>query len=546
MLSSVQVCACFFFRSRLFLNAMLTGGSTSDACLNCPYQLSTGQAWVSGCQWQCVAGYSLSTQPTCAPCASGQYKPSLGNQSCLNCGSGSYALSTISCVSCAAGTFSSSATATACIACVPGSFSAQSQATACINCTSLSTWPNSFSASASSIACSLCPWSTPSSPNGAACLSAAPPCPAGYYLPYLGTACVLCPVGTFCVAGNQPSFCPPSLPLSVQPSISIANCTATGATLNTAGCPPNTTTNPYQCLPNAGYYGFGATVQICPYDTFCPPGSIVPIACPSGTTAPMGSFNGTTNCTTYMVLPCRPGYFAPNGSSSLYCLGCIAGCYCPGQSAILACNASSSNYSSPLLAVSATQCSSGTSSVVSSCPLYTQAGQQPLSSLLQCRANAGYYYLPGSSASAIPCPVNNFCPLGSLVPQACASPISTCAQAGQFPTPSLCPLSNMPGPLPLCQNCSGLPSYAFWTSSSDPSCPFCCQSSYYRSVSLIQLDELRVTLPLAYAGMPPPVPCTRTPPPAPSPSTCPRLPPAPSVFRAVPRALLLPPQPWIS
>ena len=308
---------------------MGAGGSTMDSCLQCAYQLGIHQIWFSQCIWQCTAGFFLSAPSVqCVACPSGTYKTSNGNQSCSNCGMGSYAMSGISCVVCGSGTFSNGSASSACSMCGAGQYGASQNMTACLQCTSLGTWPNSYEGGNGSTGCSQCTWAMPSSVNGINCSYAvpSPSCPDGYYVPYLGSACILCPSGTYCVAGKQPAFCPYTVPLSVQPSISVLNCTSQGATI-TNGCPANSILmGQYQCIPSAGYYGYtSSSLSLCPYDTYCPQGSLVPISCGgAGLTAPMGS-QASSNCTSYMVLPCRPGYFAMNSSSSSFCIGCVAG-----------------------------------------------------------------------------------------------------------------------------------------------------------------------------------------------------------------------------
>ena len=443
---------------------LCTGGATADACLGCSYQLSTSQVWVSQCQWECAAGYNLtSSQTACVLCASGMYKPSAGNQSCQTCPAGSYAASQVSCSACGGGTYSGRAMATVCTACANGSVAAGPNATACTSCAAMGTWPNSFALT--STACALCTWALPVS-SGTGCLGLQPPCVAGYYV-YLG-ACAPCPSGTYCPSGGVAVFCPVGQALSTMPATAMTNCTAgqSGAV-----CAPNSGGQP-PCIPNAGYYGFAAT--LCPYDAYCPAGSLVPVSCPGGTTAPMGSV-AAGNCTRYMVQPCRPGYYA-NGTYA-YCLGCATGCFCPGQSVIVRCNASLGKYYSAALATAASQCVNGTPSS-SACPANTQSAATVLVSPWQCVANAGYYALPG--LAGVGCPINFYCARGALIPAACPPPMSVCGEMGQYPTLALCPQGGMAAPLAYCQNCSGPPANAYWTSQSDSACPFCCVGNYYR------------------------------------------------------------------
>jgi hypothetical protein len=446
---------------------LCTAGSTSDVCKTCAYQLSTSQAWVAQCQWQCVAGYWM-TAEACSACAPGKYKPLAGNQSCLDCAAGSYAASVLSCVACPSGTYNAVLSASACTLCAAGTVALQTGATVCSPCPV--TWPNSFAVGGQS--CQACPIQTPQCTDGQNCNLASPPCPAGYYLPYQGSACLLCPSGTYCVMGQQPAFCTGSS--SALPSISVLNCTTTVGALPVSSCPANTA-GTYQCVPQAGFYGPSGVAVQCPYDTYCPAGSLVPIACPPQMFAPLQSLS-LSYCTTFMALPCRPSYYYPNATAP-YCLGCPVGCYCPGQGLIFACDPST-NFSSAVLSNSSAQCQPGASEA-GACPPNTNVPVLPLINKLQCRANAGYYALPGSSTATI-CPSAFYCPAGSVVPLLCPSPPASCPALGQYPTPSVCPLQGMALPTAVCQNCTPLPTNAYWSSSVDPACPFCCLPQFYR------------------------------------------------------------------
>ena len=453
---------------------MCTSGSTSDSCMNCSYQLNSYQSWVTGCQWQCNPGYTLSGSG-CTLCSVGTYKVAYGNQSCTVCPAGFYAPTQILCSPCVSGFYNPQPLAAVCQTCPKGTFGAFSNATSCANCTSVSTWPNSFTSMTTSTSCSICPWATPVSKDGMNCIQPIPPCPAGFYPPLYLTYCVLCPSGTYCPVGQSPMFCPQST-TSSQPAIAVANCTPY---VLQQSCTANTgkPSSDYSvCVPNAGYFGLSPP-QICPYDMYCPAASLVPLACPQGTTAPQGS-SALQNCTTYMALPCRPGYYQANASAT-FCLPCPQGCYCPGSLVIYACEPTF-NYSSPTLATMQSQCvhPSSNSTAVIQCPLNTMA-TNPVSTL-QCRANAGYYYLPGSTSATL-CPANYFCPQGALIPQPCPSAITSCPQMGQYPTPLLCPFSGTAAPANACQTCTGLPLYASWSSNTDPACPFCCNANYFQN-----------------------------------------------------------------
>ena len=280
--SSCTRCASASCSAGLFAQ-LCSGGATSDTCTTCPYQLTaTCQMWVAQCQWQCLAGYSLGVNnSTCAACSVGKYKTGVGNQSCSSCAAGAYAASTISCVGCAAGTYTDTPLATVCIPCPSGKYQTAVGSLSCSNCaggsyaaTTVSccdcaagtyndglgpatactacqlgriaalggasacqactvSWPHQFAST--STLCAQCPWSTPFSANGSACGTQPPPCAAGYYVPYSGTTCLLCPQGTFCAAGQPPAFCPG--PYSAVPSVSAADCISTEFLNPLTACP---------------------------------------------------------------------------------------------------------------------------------------------------------------------------------------------------------------------------------------------------------------------------------------------------------------------
>lgn len=217
---------------------LCTGGANKDVCMNCSYQLSSSQMWVQqGCQWQCLAGFTLMGDG-CVQCPAGTYKTGVGNQTCERCGPGQYAASALSCASCPPGSYNPG-TYAACAQCPSGLMIAQSGATACVSCDV--TWPNSYALS-SRTGCSQCDWATPYSGNGSTCGSPSPPCPGGYYLPYQGTACLLCPQGTFCAPGQPPVFC--SGPYSMVPATSAADCIGTDGLNPLTSCPDHMAPSP--------------------------------------------------------------------------------------------------------------------------------------------------------------------------------------------------------------------------------------------------------------------------------------------------------------
>ena len=489
-----------------FFPQLCTPPSLTDTCLVCTYQLSPFQMWVHQCQWQCVAGYTLAAnQASCVLCPSGLFKTAVGNQSCIGCGAGLYALSALSCLGCLPGTFNnvSNGAVSACTTCPVNTISAHN-ASICTLCPTSSSWPNVY-ALASRTACVQCGWAMPIAIVwNHSCTHAVPPCRGGYYQPYGATICILCPQGTYCIEGQAPQYCTNSLSSTI-PAISLANCS--GPPQSISAC---TTNQISQCIPNIGFYGLPP--QSCPYDTYCPRGSLIPIACPSNRSFALMNSGSISNCTPQMMFPCRPGYYVSpmNGS---FCMICVPGCYCSGNVAeIVACDATT-NYSSPMGATSVLQCVSplinGSSSTIT-CPLNTR-GQVLTQSFLQCRANAGFYYLPGASTSAIPCPSQFYCPVNSVIPIPCPLPPETCPLLGQYPTPnSLCPFSGAAQPSAACQSCSGLPSNAYWISNTDASCPFCCQTNYYSySTSACNLQPDSSSC-IGGEYMPIPLPCAKS------------------------------------
>lgn len=203
-------------------------GGTSDVCTNCSYQLQLFQIWTSiPCQWQCDKGYYLGSDISCKACPIGKYKTFLGNQSCINCAPGSYSSNVFECLVCERGSYSNSSSSSACLSCAIGVYSPEQNSTVCSKCTGLGTYPSSVSQNLGSSACVLCPGVMPLSVDGVLCSLPKGPCPKGFYLPFLSQmngTCELCPIGTYCNT-STPSICPTTRPFSVQPTISINNCT---------------------------------------------------------------------------------------------------------------------------------------------------------------------------------------------------------------------------------------------------------------------------------------------------------------------------------
>jgi hypothetical protein len=265
----------------------------------------------------------------------------------------------------------------------------------------------------------------------------------------------------------------------------------------------------------AGYYGNpGSPAVECPYDHYCPAKSVVPIPCPPNHTTSGTRSTSINNCTSWMAVPCRPGFYMDfsiyhNASSTPFCSPCASGCYCPGDSVMIACgvldNLDSNNCFSPPKSTSFTECtqpSSFSSTFSVQCPHNTKGPGvgNTAKSLFQCRADVGFYYIPGSPHGAVPCPKDTFCPRRAIVAPIPCPPFnasySECL-VGQYPlSSSLCPLSQMSMYLDICQSCSGLPTNAYWTSNMDSSCPYCCNDPYfYRTGNLCGVHPTTTSCP---------------------------------------------------
>ena len=505
-----------------------------------------------------VALGNSSSPLLCGACSAGKYQSSAGVTSlitgapgsCTGCSSGTYAPTQASsaCMACPAGTFSAlPMNSSSCLLCAPGTYSNKSSSTSngngvsgvggntgvstCTLCTN-----GSFASTAGLSMCQSCPAQTPVS-NGTSCASPSPSgvggaiCPAGFYQSS-STVCAICPAGAYCLGGAFPLPCPfgqaPSPPLAT----SVAQCNQSvigyGATssqqatssiimLRTTSsyapvaCPNGTTTaglsgatSSAWCASRAGYYGFppgGFAAQLCPMDSYCAAGSLVPTQCPAST--PYNSILGAVlvaNCSNTMLPPCRAGYYQPFGTTGLLqsCLLCPVGCYCPGNGtstsgttittiappSIYACDVSSTgNWFSSAGASAYTQCIK--SQIVPqsslSCPAGTQTMSSTLTSIVQCRADVGFYYIPGTQ-SGLACPTNYYCPAQSLQPIPCV--LSVCTQIGYSTAPITVQCAGGQGTqLSACVSCAppALPANAQYVAVGN--CSFCCNAGYVKQSS---------------------------------------------------------------
>ena len=485
---------------------------------------------------------ALLAQESCRNCSAGWFSPLSGSTSCLICGSGKFSaepMATVcrdcsagfsawanrstNCTPCEPGTFSRQSSASLCLQCARGTYSVHAVSTECLLCTR-----DSYASSLGMTACVLCPPGKAGAALGQTNISDCQICAEGAFSSF-GTACVLCSRGSYasaaralecipcesgkfgstmgqvaasdcrnCLAGTFASMsgsplcndCPAGSYSSLPAMSHCLSCSSGPYSTALAWCPlhtsaPSLIISIYQCTAVAGFYGNpGSPAVECPYDYYCPVSSVTPIPCPRGhTTSGLRSF-AASHCTPWMAIPCRPGFymdfsFYMNLSSTPFCSPCPMGSYCPGHSAIVSCISSTSFYYSRPLSTVASDCvtNPATPSASLSCPVNTHPATAVIS-LMQCQANAGYYYMPGSVAAANVCPSQYYCPFKAVAPVPCPSIAAVC-QTGQYPTAFRCPSTGMAAPLDACQSCLGLPNNAAWASNTDRNCPFCCDAFFY-------------------------------------------------------------------
>ena len=523
--------------------------SMYNPCTACPGAgLLTGQVWfpTGVCVRGCVQGYAYQgANAPCRICAAGTFQDSQPSQAtaCAACPAGTYAPTQAlsACIACAPGATMAATNATACVLCAPGTYADAWGLLVCMPCP-LGTYAYAAGASSSSSSSSTgggggCPQCSPELPYqpapGVPCaLPPAPACPPGFFQPNASSpVCIGCPAGTYCVGGvgMYAQACPAGSPPAPRLSSGLFQCAppSGGAVivLRVDGtlpvpCPGNTTTfglntatSAAWCYPAPSFAGFpGAAATLCPSETYCPIVALRPQICPAGSTfAPPGSIL-PSNCTAQMQPPCRPGYFLPfapdDANTNGACAPCPSACYCPGAVGVdgtpIATSSNSSSSSgvvgacapfasgawlTPALAVAATQCVSKALSGPAACPALTHPPSAgPLTSALQCRANAATYFVPGLMAAARLCPTGYYCPPDTLQPIPCppAAGVGVCTAPGTYPTPQPCP-SGVSAPLAPCSACPppcapvpctgnalGLPSSTAYYVQPGATCQFCC------------------------------------------------------------------------
>ena len=272
-----------------------------------------------------------------------------------------------------------------------------------------------------------------------------------------------------------------------------------------------------QCLALPGFYYSGPGVPpavICPFDMVCAGyGTITPTPCPPDRPyARQGSKTSTaSDCTAAVMAPCvgRAGFFLASTSTggnntAEECSPCPAGAFCPGDQSIVLCDPLV-NFSSPPLSSTQAACTPPSSSMISSpsssgvsgggitCPANTQLPVNQLGyslqrvgySLLQCRAEAGYAFIPNQIGPALKCPPNFYCPAGTPLPVPCSSSLSPTPAAvpcglGFFPTNAPpCNIAGLSAPQPSCQACVSTLASSGLVFTTPGACTTCCGPDMY-------------------------------------------------------------------
>ena len=243
------------------------------------------------------------------------------------------------------------------------------------------------------------------------------------------------------------------------------------------------------CQAKAGFYGIpGKAATICPRNFYCPARSITPIPCPVPIPFSSLQSSNVNNCSSIMLPPCFPGYFLDimttiaNNDNNIVsiCRECPGGFYCPGDNTITACDPRLSWVSLPQ-SKSASDCGvfvNNNASIMlpyvcpqfTTGPIYAEAKDISVVSILQCRAMARFYFIAGIHTTGILCPPSYYCPSGSLLPIPCPS-TPQCLEKGNLQVDEICPAGSSI-PLSNCQPCTAIPSNAYFTDLN--SCSFCC------------------------------------------------------------------------
>jgi hypothetical protein len=384
--------------------------STSEAC---PINATSpvGSTSINDCY--CPLGYSGNAfnGESCEACPLGRYKSSNGNASCQGCVNGaittSIASTSIHSCECDAGYYgnaSSTTTVPWCSICPAGTWSIKG-----------------------SSVCSLCSMGSFGSTSGSTSSSCTGICSIGYYCPAGSTnsTAMSCPLHQTTVLPGGAAviaecFCQPgySGPNGGQCQACVAGLYSTSG--GNSACLP--------CL--AGRFGSSIAAASpycdgeCPINHYCRAGTVVPKECKVNSIAPV-------NSTTSRSCTCAPGLFGPN-STNTACSTCPIGAYCLGGDTYSLCSNIAANLTTFIIGATSPElcaCQPGYTGTNGLGPCiacvtgkYSSIGGN--ASCIDCQA--GRY---GNSTSLISslcdatCPIDHYCPSGTIQPISC--PLNT-------------------------------------------------------------------------------------------------------------------------
>jgi hypothetical protein len=438
-----------------------TGSSTSDACMRCPsgtYCSKKGlvtpvpcpagtYSSTIGLQKECTAvigGYYLvgtgnTSDTTKQACAAGYFCPA-GSANQLLCPIGSYC-DTVQLVTpklCAAGTYGSTSglQSNSCSGPCAAGYTCPEGSTN----NSVSRCPEGYYCAIGSGtpkicerggycpvmsgAPTLCPARSYNNSTGGKSVMDCAVCPAGKTCD-VGTSTPLdCPIGHYCVAGENKEPCPAG-----------TYCDDTGLS-EPKSCPagtynPNTGSSKItDCLPcTAGTWSasqgeVGSCSQTCPAGSYCPsPNSMSIYQIPAST---LSIYTGTASVPP-AIMPINGRITIPIGTTQP--VACPIGTYCPDAGTVRPTSCPVGTYSSltgQTLSSACIPCQPGTY-----CPS-PGAGSQT-----QC-APGTYCPLQGGS-SPTQCPIAHICPVPSLVAATSCPPGQLCSTEGQIQPGAQCP-----------------------------------------------------------------------------------------------------------
>lgn len=437
-------------------------------CLGCialsTYTATAGQASCATCT-VCTAGSRVSTACTptsntlCAGCNAGTYSAS-GASICTQCPAGTYSASGASiCTQCPTGRYSATAGASlssTCQACTVGTYFGTTGASVCTQCPT-----GQYSGTTGASVCTQCPAGHFS---GTAGNSVCPQCPVGQYFGTPGaTVCTQCPVGQFAgaIGATVCTQCPVGQFSGVVEATVCTQCIA-GKYVGIAGATVCT-----QCI--AGQYSGTAGASVC---TQCPTGKYS-----SATGASLSS-----DCQV-----CTPGTYSATTGASLasVCVACTAGTYSASGASL--CANCAPGKTSQSAAATCTDCQAGkysiSTTVCSDCSSGKYSATVGASSSMVCAlCLAGTYSGAGASACT-PCGPNTFS-LGGV------SQCTACSQDACLSTQITVACTSTSDKT--CSTCNAalIPPNADFTSRSDPTCPWTCNTGYYRNTATTLLANM--------------------------------------------------------